>query len=94
LHFCEYEWRDRGLIVEQEDVLELVQLSEVIRRERRERIREIERERERFERREREREEWERRERMRLRDGVFEDERIIEREVIYDSGGRPRRGGW
>lgn len=74
-----------------EDVLELVQLSETIRRERRERIREIERERERFERRERERDDWERHDRRRQRDGGFEDERIIEREVIYDSGGRPRR---
>lgn len=77
----------------QEDVLELVQLTDVIRRERRHRLREIEREREIFERRERDREEWERRDRRRDR-GAFEDERIIEREVIYDSGGRPRRGGW
>lgn len=44
----------------------------------------------------REREEWERRERRRLRDsGGYEDERIIEREVIYENGvRRERRGGW
>ncbi|RDL41452.1 Conserved glutamic acid rich protein [Venustampulla echinocandica] len=88
-----------------EDVLELVKISEHIRRERQHRIREIERERERFEKRARERVEWERAERRRERDRrdgsetVFDDERIIEREIIYDSGGRrlpPRshRGGW
>ncbi|PBP21763.1 conserved glutamic acid rich protein [Diplocarpon rosae] len=70
-----------------EDVLELVQLSEIIRRERQDRLREIQRE--------REREEWERRERRRERDSGFADERIIEREIIYDGRGPPpRRGGW
>ena len=75
----------------QEDVLELVSLSETIRRERQERIREIKgqtiyllRE-----------IEWERRERRRERDSGFSDERIIEREIIYDNRGPPpRRGGW
>lgn len=66
-------------------------LSEQIRRERQHRIREIERERMRIERNERERIDWERAERRR---GQYDDERIIEREVIYD-GRRPRRsGGW
>ena len=69
----------------QEDVLELVSLSETIRRERQERIREIQRERDRLEHRARERDEWERRERRRERDSGFSDERIIEREIIYDN---------
>ncbi|EKD14379.1 conserved glutamic acid rich protein [Drepanopeziza brunnea f. sp. 'multigermtubi' MB_m1] len=78
-----------------EDVLELVQLSETIRRERQDRIREIQRERERIERRNHERDEWERRERRWERDPGFSDERIIEREIIYDGRGPPpRRGGW
>jgi hypothetical protein len=82
----------------QEDVLQLVNISESIRRERRERIREIERERERLERRDKDREEWEmveRTERRRERDRPFDDERIIEREIIYDGRRPPRRnGGW
>lgn len=83
------------LIPLQEDVLELVSLSETIRRERQDRIREIQRERDRLERRDRERDEWERRERRRERDSGFSDERIIEREIIYDGRGPPpRRGGW
>lgn len=65
-------------------------LSESIRHERRQRARQIEREREHFERRDREREEYERRERRRIRDSGYEDERIIEREVIYDNGRRRR----
>ncbi|CAG8975022.1 hypothetical protein HYALB_00012190 [Hymenoscyphus albidus] len=81
-----------------EDVLELVEVSEQIRRDRQHRIREIERERERFERRAREREEWERAERRRDRDSGYDDERIIEREIVYegDRRGPPRRrgGGW
>jgi hypothetical protein len=82
------------LTTPQEDVLQLVQLSEQIRRERQDRIREIERERLRIERKEREREEWERAERRRPRDDGYEEERIIERDIIYD-GRRPRRsGGW
>lgn len=79
-----------------EDVLQLVNLSESIRRDRRERIREIERERERLERRDKDREEWEmveRTERRRERDRPYDDERIIEREVIYDGRRTPRRGG-
>lgn len=68
-----------------EDVLELVQVSEAIRRERRHRLREMEHERERLDK-------WDRRERRRERD-EFTDERVIEREVIYD-GRPPRRGGW
>jgi hypothetical protein len=70
-----------------------VQLSEDIRRERQDRIREIQRERDRLEKRDREREEWERSERRRERDSGFQDERIIEREIIYDGRG-PRRRGW
>ncbi|KAF4634860.1 hypothetical protein G7Y89_g3233 [Cudoniella acicularis] len=85
-----------------EDVLELVKLSEQIRRERQHHIAEVERERERFERREREREEWERsarrRDRKRDSETVYDDERIVEREVIYDGPGRrgprSRGGGW
>ncbi|KUJ08205.1 uncharacterized protein LY89DRAFT_337904 [Mollisia scopiformis] len=70
-----------------EDVLELVQVSESIRRERKQRLREIEYERERMER-------WERKEKRRERErDDYTDERIIEREVIYD-GRPPRRGGW
>ncbi|TVY84085.1 hypothetical protein LSUE1_G001529 [Lachnellula suecica] len=81
-----------------EDVLELVKLSEKIRQERQARIREIERERERIERKERERDEWERFDRRKEREAPYDDERIIEREIIYEGGGRrgpPRRsGGW
>jgi hypothetical protein len=82
----------------QDEVEELVALSKQIRRERRERIRELQREREKMERRERDREEWERAERRRERESGFSDERIIEREIIYD-GPAPRRGprrgaGW
>jgi hypothetical protein len=77
-----------------EDVEELVALSEQIRRERQHRLREIERERIRIERREEERKEWERAERRRERDSGYDDERIIEREIVYDRQ-RPRRsGGW
>ncbi|TAQ83105.1 hypothetical protein B7494_g8570 [Chlorociboria aeruginascens] len=82
-----------------EDVLELVQLSDHIRRERQDRLREIERERIRMEKRERERDEWERAERRRERDAYkngygYDDERIIEREVIYDGRRGGRRVGW
>lgn len=67
-----------------------MQLSEDIRRERQERIREMEWERERLEERRLrdldERRKWERRE----RESPYEDERIIEREIVYD--GPPRRG--
>jgi hypothetical protein len=62
----------------QEDVQELVLLSDQIRRERQDRIREIEYERERL----RERDD-------RRRD--YDDERIIEREIIYDAPGRRSR---
>jgi hypothetical protein len=83
----------QSLTIPQEDVLQIVQLSEQIRRERQGRIMEIERERARIERRGREREEWERSERRRLRAvPQYDDERIIEREIIYD-GRRPRRSG-
>ncbi|KIN08101.1 hypothetical protein OIDMADRAFT_100009 [Oidiodendron maius Zn] len=78
-----------------EDVLQIVQLSEQIRRERQTRIYEIERERVRIERRDRERDEWERAERRRARalaQGQFDEERIIERDIIYE-GRRPRRSG-
>ncbi|KAE8443175.1 hypothetical protein EG329_002273 [Mollisiaceae sp. DMI_Dod_QoI] len=70
-----------------EDVLHLVELSEAIRRERKQRLREMEHERERMEK-------WDRRDRRRERErDDYTDERIIEREVIYD-GRPPRRGGW
>jgi len=84
------------LIPIKDEVEELVALSKQIRRERRDRIRDIQREREKIERRERDREEWERSERRREREGGFQDERIIEREIIYDGPPRrgPRRGGW
>lgn len=77
-----------------EDVLQLVQLSERIRQERQHRIAEIARERERMERKEREREEYEREREAAWRSTRFgkeyDDERIIEREIIYDGRG-PRR---
>ncbi|KAH8752955.1 hypothetical protein BGZ57DRAFT_94732 [Hyaloscypha finlandica] len=78
-----------------DEVEQLVALSKHIRRERRDRIRDIQREREKMERRERDREEWERAERRRERESGFSDERIIEREIIYDGPPRrgPRRGG-
>lgn len=71
-------------------------MSEDIRAERQRRIHEIERERLRMEKRERERLEWERAERRRERDSGFDDERIIEREIIYDGHGRRMRrsGHW
>jgi hypothetical protein len=62
-------------------------LSEEIRRERQNRIREIQYERERI----KETQEWERLERERLRRPEYDDERIIEREIIYDAPQR-RRG--
>lgn len=50
-----------------------------------------------MERKERERDEWERFDRRKEREAPFDDERIIEREIIYEGGGRrgppPRRGG-
>jgi len=75
-----------------EDVLELVERSEQIREERKHHVRQLERERERMERRAFEKEEYERSLRRRERDSGFVDERVIEREVIYD--GRPPRRGW
>ena len=56
----------------------------------------MERERERLEHRDIDREEWEmveRTERRRDRDRDYDDERIIEREIIYDGRRPPRRGG-
>lgn len=78
----------------QEDVLRLVQLSEDIRRERKHRIHEIERERLAMEKRERQRIEWERMERRRERNSGYDDERIVEREIIYDGHGRRMRRAW
>lgn len=71
----------------QEDVLELVELSDRIRARRKDRIREIHYEREMRDEWERERE---RERRHRSRRGGWEDERekIVEREYVYD---RPRR---
>ncbi|RAL68554.1 hypothetical protein DID88_007279 [Monilinia fructigena] len=74
-----------------QDVEELVALSETVRRERQDRIREIERERVRIERREKERDDWERAERRRERDMGYDDERIIEREIIWDDHRRRER---
>ncbi|KAH8661937.1 hypothetical protein BX600DRAFT_437371 [Xylariales sp. PMI_506] len=65
-----------------EDVLELVNLSDVIRRSRRQRAHEIEYERE-------TRERWDRRHRHRRSIG-WDDERVVEHEVIYDR--KPVRG--
>ncbi|KAL8905384.1 MAG: hypothetical protein Q9207_002668 [Kuettlingeria erythrocarpa] len=65
-----------------EDVLRLVEVSEEIKRERRERIREIE---------------WEQRQpapskpRLALAGRPWDEERIIEREVIYEGAPPPRR---
>lgn len=74
-----------------EDVQELVDLSEHIKKERQNRIREIAYERERLkeieEREKREKREWER---SRRALPEYEDERIIEREIIYDPPYRPR----
>lgn len=78
-----------------EDVLELVQLSDRIRYERQRRADEITWERERLERRERERLAYEREREEAWRSTKFDrydDERIIEREIIYDGrGGRRYR---
>jgi len=74
------------LTTKQEDVLELVKLSDRIRRARKDRIREIEWERD-------YRDDWESdyRRHGHGHRGGYEDERIRETEVIYDSG-RPARG--
>lgn len=76
----------------QEDVLQIVQLSDQIRAERQARLQEIERQQARLAR--KEREEWEYAERMRARipRPHYDGERIIEREVVYDAR-RPRRSG-
>lgn len=68
----------------QEDVLELVEISDRIRARRKDRIREIQYERE-------IRDEWERERRHRARHDRWDDERerVVEREVIYHD--RPRR---
>ncbi|KAL8965550.1 MAG: hypothetical protein Q9183_003792, partial [Haloplaca sp. 2 TL-2023] len=63
-----------------EDVLRLVDLSEELKRDRRERIREIE---------------WEQRQpapktRLAIQGRPWDEERIVEREIIYD-GPPPRR---
>lgn len=80
------------LTTPKEDVLELVKLSEDIRAERKERIREMQWEREReLERKEREKKERKKEEKFLKEMGAYEDERIYEREVIYD--GPPRRSG-
>ncbi|RDW62065.1 hypothetical protein BP6252_11498 [Coleophoma cylindrospora] len=78
-----------------DDVRQLVELSDRIRRERQYRIAQIARERERMEKREREREAYEREREEAWRSTRFDkydDERIIEREIIYDGrGGRRYR---
>ncbi|KAH8816786.1 hypothetical protein F5884DRAFT_234110 [Xylogone sp. PMI_703] len=70
-----------------EDVLELVELSEDIRSHRRERVREITFERDRM----REEDRWARR---RDHDDRYDEERVVEREIIYDGAPRRRRGDW
>ncbi|KAI9684120.1 MAG: hypothetical protein M1829_003390 [Trizodia sp. TS-e1964] len=71
----EYEETDKTeLTTLQEDVLELVEVSEDIRRERRDRIRQIQ---------------WERERLPERRVGRYEDERVYEREIIFESK-RPR----
>lgn len=66
----------------QEDVLRLVDLSEDLKRDRRERIREIE---------------WEQRQppppkpRLALPGRPWDEERIVEREVVYEGTPPPRR---
>lgn len=87
-----YSYLRHKLTTTKEDVLELVELSERIRQDRKHHVRQIERERERAERRAFEKDEYERSVRRRERDSGFVDERVIEREVIYD--GRPPRHGW
>lgn len=75
------------LTTTQEDVLELVQLSESIRKERQRRVREIEYERAMMER-------ADRRGHRDYGPGPYEDERITEREVIYAGRKSRRSGGW
>ena len=66
----------------QEDVLRLVELTEDIKRDRRERIREIEAEREMAERARRP---------LALPPAPWDEERVVEREIIYDRGPPPPR---
>ena len=66
----------------QEDVLRLVELTEDIKRDRRERIREIEAEREMAERQRRP---------LALPPAPWDEERVVEREIIYDRGPPPPR---
>ncbi|KAF3002318.1 hypothetical protein E8E14_005025 [Neopestalotiopsis sp. 37M] len=68
-----------------EDVLEIVNLSDSIRRARRDRAREIEWERE-------ARERWERKHRHHHKHRDWDDERVVEREVIYEHERKPVRG--
>ena len=69
-------------ILVQEDVLRLVELTEDIKRDRRERIREIEAEREMADRQRRP---------LALPPPPWDEEKVIEREIIYDRGPPPRR---
>ncbi len=66
----------------QEDVLRLVELTEDIKRDRRERIREIQIERDIAER---------RRQPLALPAPPWDEERVVEREIIYDRGPLPPR---
>lgn len=68
----------------QEDVLRLVEITEDIKRDRRERIREIQAEREFAER---------RRQPLALPAPPWDEERVVEREIIYDRAPPPRRYG-
>ncbi|KAI0142069.1 hypothetical protein BJ166DRAFT_93036 [Pestalotiopsis sp. NC0098] len=68
-----------------EDVLEIVTLSDKIRKQRKERAREIEWERE-------ARERWERKHRHHHKHRDWDDERVVEREVIYEHERKPVRG--
>jgi hypothetical protein len=67
---------------QQEDVLELVEITEDIKRDRRERIREIQIERELAERPRRP---------LALPQPPWDEERVVEREIIYDRGLPPPR---
>lgn len=116
IHYSRVDFANQGdtryLLEMQEDVQELVDLSESIKRDRVIRIREIAWERERADReakeqkkrekyeaeqrerervRERDRERESRKERDRRRMPAYEDERVIEREIIFDDGRRAGR---
>jgi len=79
-----YEYEDTPMFfyvmsyLKYDDVLQLVELSDEIRRFRKDRVREIQYERD-------WRDEWDRRHRHRHRPEPWDSERVREREVVYDS---------